>query len=640
MDTRTLLDRVCDPLRVPGRRAWYFLQPYGLADAYLTCSMAEAFGAARGGDEGEIHVVLKQSHAPIGRLFGGGRVRLSVADDRWLESLASDLETTGLRSELVPDQGIVLHPSHFEGARASANADEGGSRWRLYQRLLQLPAAEAPSRPTVPEAILREASALARSAGMPAGRTVLLVPEAPQAARVPDAQWSRLAADLSAQGLVVFTMTRLASGGAPRAAIAGTTGLDAGLELLLPLCAHAGRVVVEHREILELLVEADPVCRVVALSTQAFGSPEATIAAVLGDEAAPDARVGEARDVAAAPVDASPHLHADGELALCALHEVQFTLTPPQRDAAAAAIARKVNETVPRIARPTDATALQALHEHGLVGLGQVLGPQQVRDIVDYFRRTPCFSAHVASYSDGVPHSVDEAAKIGAYGSYRIDQALQAPHLLELALNEELLNLCDHYLGCLPTLYSVHAWWTFVDSPTPGGTHLYHRDQDDHRFLSMFTYLTDVGPDDGPIDLLRGSHQPRVVAERIAAYRRANPGVPAASQDHYFPPHGGDGYDRGEGRYPIPYEALFEDRLSTVIGPAGSAFLADTFALHRGNPPTSRHRLACWIRYGLAKSRTYTMDRTHRVPASLLLGRVPRGMRIDWVTRLLVDHGR
>jgi hypothetical protein len=34
------------------------------------------------------------------------------------------------------------------------------------------------------------------------------------------------------------------------------------------------------------------------------------------------------------------------------------------------------------------------------------------------------------------------------------------------------------------------------------------------------------------------------------------------------------------------------------------------------------------------------MDRTHRVPASLLLGRVPRGMRIDWVTRLLVDHGR
>jgi hypothetical protein len=636
-DTRTLLDRVCDPLRAPGRRAWYFLQPYGLADAYLTCASVSAFADARGTDDGEIHVLLKQSHAPIGRLFGGGRVRFSVADDRWMEAIASDLETTGLRSELVPDLGIVLHPRHFERTRGEPVAAEVGSRRRVYERMLRLPEDAAASRPSVPEAIRREASAVARSAAMPAGRAVLLVPDSAQAL---DADWARLAAALSARGLAVFTLTRVAPGAAPRAAIAGTTGLDAGLELLLPLCEHAGRAVVGDPGIVELLVEADPDCRIVVLPSEAFGPLESTVATVLGTDAPVDAPVAAPPPPADAPDVASPYLHADGELALCALHEVQFSLNPSQRDAAAAVIARKVNETVPRIARPTDATALQALHEHGLVSLGRVFGAQQVSDIVEYFRRTPCFSAHVASYSDGVPHSVDEAATLGAYGSYRIDQALQAPHLLELALNEELLNLCDHYLGCLPTLYSVHAWWTFVDSPTPGGTHLYHRDQDDHRFLSMFTYLTDVGPDDGPIDLLRGSHQPRVVAERIAAYRRANPGAPAASQDHYFPPHGGDGYDRGEGRYPIPYEALFEDRLSTVVGPAGSAFLADTFALHRGNPPSSRHRLACWIRYGLAKSRTYTMDRTHRVPASLLQGRVPRGMRMDWVTRLLVDHGR
>lgn len=116
-DTRTLLDRVCDPLRAPGRRGWYFLQPYGLADAYLTCASVSAFADARGTDDGEIHVLLKQSHAPIGRLFGGGRVRFAVADDRWMEAIASDLETTGLRSELVPDLGIVLHPRHFERTR-------------------------------------------------------------------------------------------------------------------------------------------------------------------------------------------------------------------------------------------------------------------------------------------------------------------------------------------------------------------------------------------------------------------------------------------------------------------------------------------------------------------------------------------
>ena len=215
----------------------------------------------------------------------------------------------------------------------------------------------------------------------------------------------------------------------------------------------------------------------------------------------------------------------------------------------------------------------------------------------------------------------------------------KAPHLLELALNEDLLNLCEHYLGCVPTLYSVHAWWTFARSSVPARTHSYHRDQDDHHFLSLFTYLTDVGPNDGPIDFLRGSHQPQQVDARIAEYRRSHPQAPAVTANHLFPPLAGDGYDRGEGKIPIPYDELFAEQRTTVVGPAGSAFLADTFALHRGNPPTAHHRLACWIRFGLAKSKTYEMDRTHRVPASLLGGRVPRGPQMDWVTRLVVDHG-
>lgn len=658
-DTRTLLDRICDPLRAPGRRGWYFLQPYALSDAYLTCSTVAAFGAARGEDDGELHVLLKQSHAPIGRLFAGGRVRVSLADDRWLESVAADLDLTGLRSELVPDQGIVLHPRHFESVRAVPADAPAGSRWRLYHHLLALPPAASPARPTIPASILREADALARAAGMPAGGAVLLVPEVGAAAAVPEAYWTRVAADLSARGLAVFTLTRIASGGRPRAAIAGTVGLDAGLELLLPLCAHAGRAVVEHREILDLLVEAGCGARITAVTVDGRGPagesgevatvrvdprmPEAAVAAVLG--AATQGAVSP--DVVAPPESqgdavraASPFAEADGELALCGLHAVQFSLFPTQRDMAAEAIARQVNETVPRIGRPTDATALQALHDHGVVGLGRILSPGQVAEVVDYFRRTPCYSAHVASYSDGVPRSVDEAAARGVYGSYRVEQALQAPYLLEIALNEELLNLCDHYLGCLPTLYSVHAWWTFAGSSEAGRTHGFHRDQDDHRFLSMFTYLTDVGPEDGPIDLFRGTHHPSQVAEQIAAFRRAHPDAPAVHSDHFFPPHAADGYDRNDGRIRIPYETLFGDRLATLVGDAGTAYLADTYALHRGNPPTRRHRLACWIRFGLAKSKTYTVDRVQKVPASLLQGRVPRGMRMDWVTRLLVDHGR
>jgi hypothetical protein len=683
-DTRNILTRICDPLRAPGRQSWFFLQPYSLSDAYLTCSLMDAFGAANGPDPGDIHVILKRSHAPLGRLFQSDRLRVSVAEDQWMESLAAELRSVGLRSALIPDEGIVLHPHHLvEGRAESLLAPTQSSRRQLYQYLLRLPADATVTPPTIPEVCRREALDLARSLNMPAGRGVILIPHDAQAGRIPPTVWASLAARLIEQGYRVLTHVQDLTTGSRCDAIPGTAPLDIGLDLLLPLSERAGWVISGCNETLEVLAEARVNCRKTALSAggqqrrSALGASHGTAPAVtLPARPAPDdvcmiqldpADPEQAVEaVMAAPSPAASHqaepvrqpgaqttpatestggdevnlIHSDALLSQHALHEIQNSLLPFQRDLVATAIAGEVNRKVPRFDRPTDPQALRALHEQGIVGLGQVLLAEQVREIVAYFRQTPCYSAHVASYSDGVPRSVDAAASRGAYGSYQIDQTLQAPHLLELALNEDLLNLCDHYLGCLPTLYSVHAWWTFAGCATPGLTHGYHRDQDDHRFLSLFTYLTDVGPNDGPIDLLCGSHHPQQVDARIAAYRHAHPEAPAAVANQYFPPLAGNGYVTGERRMPIAYEQLFAGQQTTAIGPAGSAFLADTFALHRGNPPSAHHRLACWIRFSLTKPQTYTLDNAFRVPASLLKDRVPRGPRMDWVTRLLIDHSR
>ncbi len=678
-DTRNILARLCDPLRSPGRQSWFFLQPYSLSDAYITCSLMAAFEAAHGSGPGAIHVILKRSHASIARLFEHQRLRVAVAEDQWMDSLATDLRSVGMRSPLLPDQGIILHPDHLDsGPVESLLGLSAPSRRNLYQYLLRLPLESQASRPVIPEACRREALALTQSLGMPAGRSVILMPFSAGPDPEPSEVWNAVAAHLGERGYRTFTLTRNHATGAQCPPVPGTAALEVGLDLLLPLSEHAGWVISAMNDTVQLLGEAQLDCRKTALSTDAPDgmTPDAarrkspsqdlpqgdiTLIRLAGDDPAKavaaivTARAdqpGAALSSTQAHPQAAPtapcvreqtgeaqYEHADGALALKALHEIQFSLLPFQRDNAAAAIVRKVNEIVPRFGRSTDPQAVRALHDQGIVGLGEVLSSAQTREIVDYFRKVPCYSAHVASYSDGVPRSLEQAASLGAYGSYLIDQALQAPHLLELALNEDLLNLCEHYLGCVPTLYSVHAWWTFARSSVPGRTHSYHRDQDDHHFLSLFTYLTDVGPNDGPIDFLRGSHQPQQVDARIAEYRRSHPQAPAVTANHFFPPLAGDGYDRGEGKIPIPYDELFAEQRTTVVGPAGSAFLADTFALHRGNPPTAHHRLACWIRFGLAKSTTYEMDRTHRVPASLLGGRVPRGPQMDWVTRLVVDHG-
>jgi len=87
------------------------------------------------------------------------------------------------------------------------------------------------------------------------------------------------------------------------------------------------------------------------------------------------------------------------------------------------------------------------------------------------------------------------------------DFVLKAPRLLEALNDPALIDLIEQYLGCVPTLYSLNAWWTFpADKPEMTNVQFFHRDTDDWRFLTLFLYLTDVGPDGGPHEAIPGSH--------------------------------------------------------------------------------------------------------------------------------------
>ncbi|HEY9843957.1 MAG TPA: phytanoyl-CoA dioxygenase family protein, partial [Candidatus Obscuribacterales bacterium] len=328
----------------------------------------------------------------------------------------------------------------------------------------------------------------------------------------------------------------------------------------------------------------------------------------------------------------------DALIAQKTLQDLQFELRPEQRDLLATALAHAVQEVAPGGSDPIDQAILEQLREDGLYHLKSMLSPAQAAEIVTYFRQLPCYRAHVAAYSDGIAQSVEQAAQQGNYGSYRLKEALAAPYLLDLAMNPYLLAIAESYLGCQPALYSLHVWWTFAGQPQPGLTHAYHRDQDDYRFLAMFVYLTDVEADDGPVDLLKGTHRIEALGESLEAYRHHHPELsPEIKALHFFPPLARDGNAQNPGRIPLSYEAFLQGHKETLTGPAGTCFIADTFALHRGNPPSRNHRLSCWIRYGISKNRVYMSDRTEPVPVSLLSPTFKRTARTEWITRLLID---
>ena len=305
------------------------------------------------------------------------------------------------------------------------------------------------------------------------------------------------------------------------------------------------------------------------------------------------------------------------------------------------AMARALAELAPPgpAAPPAEPALLQALRRDGLCKVPQGLSAAQCAEALRYFEGAPCFAGHVPAASDGVARTPAETARLSTYGSYRLEQSLAAPHLVELALHPAILGLAAAYLGCLPLLYSINTFWTFPGEAA-GMTHGFHRDEDDYRFLAVFLYLTDVEPGEGELYFIEGTHNVQTVGirlrprwlKRVLPFQK--PDV-ASDAEEFRRLNNGNGY--GHDAF---YERRFPGYIRRVAGPAGTAFMADTFGLHRGTPPRSRARLVSWFRYGLYENVAYRADRTQPMPASRLEDRVAGGPLARAASRLVLDWTR
>lgn len=331
-------------------------------------------------------------------------------------------------------------------------------------------------------------------------------------------------------------------------------------------------------------------------------------------------------------MDSSP-ASLDALLNAALLHFLESHTDVRFRHGVAAGLASAINALIerapPQAGSPATAHA-RRLADEGYAPLGEVLTAGQAAEIVAYFTARPCFNSAMTTMSDRVPRRVGDGAERFAHGSYALADVIAAPFLLELVNRPDIVAVAEAYLGCTPTLYALHAAWSFSRPETAEPPPLFRRDRDDYKFCTLFIHLTDVGTDNGPQAFVRRSHRVDLVEAivRHAAGRATGAGRPLAVDDLYQTAES-EAQDR-------LYAEIFQGLVDVITGPAGSAFIADTGGLHKALPVSAGRRLIASARYGLYRNTHAALMGEAAVAPSQIAARLPRDLRTMYINRCLI----
>jgi hypothetical protein len=222
---------------------------------------------------------------------------------------------------------------------------------------------------------------------------------------------------------------------------------------------------------------------------------------------------------------------------------------------------------------PLDAAgraASKALSESGIAMLGELLSPQACEELRRYFSGLEVFD----SYRPGSPHFLpSDSAKRhpDAHIAHHLpEDVLRAPHLVALANDPRILGIVSEFLGCKPTIGYLAVWWSYHTDKGAQQAEFFPRDVDDWKFVKLFVYLTDVGPDSWPHVYVQHSSG----SEKLTEIRRF---TDEEVRDTFGP-----------------------ENLLTMTAKAGQGFLEDTFGIHKGQPVGQGTRLIFQAVYGLS----------------------------------------
>ncbi len=216
----------------------------------------------------------------------------------------------------------------------------------------------------------------------------------------------------------------------------------------------------------------------------------------------------------------------------------------------------------------------ETLKEDGCVVLKDFVNKTQVEAMRSYIATKLCVDPHHPE--EGKFGSPDLAPKVSLHAYYAPEDAVNIPHLWELANNPKILSIIEDKFEAKPTISLFYAWWVFYGFDVEANANLYHvknpgefhRDIDDWSQIRLYICLTDVDDDAGPHAFIKSSHK-WVLPPKSRTMDIDDPGFP------------------------------MRDNLVKLTGAAGMAWLGDTYVLHRGIIPIKKHRLMLTVTYTL-----------------------------------------
>jgi len=222
-----------------------------------------------------------------------------------------------------------------------------------------------------------------------------------------------------------------------------------------------------------------------------------------------------------------------------------------------------------------DPNQLAKLRKDGLVELGKIMEPAISAGLLNWAEQSPGAPRPEGNFGDQ-PDFRSTRSKIDTF-HLRAGDLLKKRETQDLISRPEILSLVTEYLGGAPYLSACVGWWStsnhVASDSARQNAQMFHFDMDRIKWLKLFIYVNDVSEQNGPHVFVEGSHrrggQPNAI--RRKGYQR----ILDEEIARFYPP----------------------EKVKNIVGPAGTAFLADTRGYHKGLTPVKGERLVLVLEF-------------------------------------------